>query len=80
MNSGRLARRFSVTAGAVAIVALGASAVGCATSSTNNPTTTTTTATKTTTTSPTEKVISPTGGNQFTPSHGMAPAAPTGGG
>jgi negative regulator of sigma E activity len=83
MTSGRLARRFSAMAGAVAIVAMGALAVACGTSSTNSPSTTTTTTTTTTTsttTSPTEKVVSPTGGNQFSPTHGINPAPPTGGG
>ncbi len=65
-------------AGGAALVAMGVLTAGCSSNGGQSPSTTTTTTT-TTTTSPsptaTEKSISPTGGNLFTPGV-TAPGAP----
>ncbi|KAA0080063.1 hypothetical protein CIW52_25030 [Mycolicibacterium sp. P9-64] len=69
-------------AGGVALIALGTLTAACSTGSQapSSPTTTTTTTTSTPTSSapvsPTEKSISPSGGNLFTPKV-VAPPAPT---
>lgn len=62
-------RRLTATAGAIAIVGLGALTAACGGSTTESPSTTTTTTTTTTTPSatPTEKGLDPNGGNKFTP-------------
>lgn len=66
-------------AGGAALVAMGVLTAGCSSNGGQSPSTTTTTTT-TTTTSPsptaTEKSISPTGGNLFTPGV-TAPGAPS---
>jgi len=80
MNSGRFARRLALVAGGGAIIAMGALTAGCGTSEEPAPSTTTTTTTTTTTSpvapSPTEKNLTPGGGNSFSPSV-VAPPAPT---
>ena len=81
MESSRLARRIAAVAGGVAIVAMVGLTASCAKEEQKAPetsTTTTTTTTATTTSPPaaTEKSISPTGGNLFTPPV-YAPPAPT---
>jgi hypothetical protein len=85
MSSNRVSRVRIALAGCAALVAIGSVVAGCATSQNPSPatstTTTTTTATTTATTppptvAPTEKGISPTGGNLFTPQV-IAPPAPT---
>ncbi|MDX1875379.1 hypothetical protein SBI67_24940 [Mycolicibacterium sp. 120266] len=61
-----------------AIVCAAGIAAGCSTSTTERPSTSTTTVTPTSThitPAPTEKSISPTGGNRFTPPV-LAPPAP----
>jgi hypothetical protein len=77
-----LTRRVIAVAGGGALIALGALTAGCGNNGEQPPTTTTTTTTTMTPpssappASPTEKVISPTGGNLFTPGV-KAPPAPT---
>lgn len=83
-----LVRSARVVAGVAVLAGLAASIVSCsdsgsnAPSTTQSPTTTTTTTTQSPTSSappppaPTEKSISPTGGNLFTPTV-RAPMAPT---
>ncbi len=62
-----------VAAGGAALVAMGVLTAGCSNNGGQSPSTTTTTTTTATTTSPsssvvpTEKSISPTGGNLFSP-------------
>jgi hypothetical protein len=85
-NSNRIRRRImAVTAGAAALISMGALIAGCGSSGNQAPSTTTTTTTSTATspsattvppTSPTEKNLSPTGGNLFSPQV-IAPPAPT---
>ena len=75
MSSRRFARRLALVAGGSAIIAMGALTAGCGGSESPAPSSTTTTTT-TTTVSPTEKNISPTGGNSFSPPV-IAPPAPT---
>jgi ABC-type glycerol-3-phosphate transport system substrate-binding protein len=74
--------RMSVAAGAV-LIAMGVLAAGCGAGGNQAPTTTTTTTPTTTTTTmlpggapplPTEKDLSPTGGNLFTPPVKATPA------
>jgi hypothetical protein len=73
--------RMSVAAGAV-LIAMGVLAAGCGAGGNQAPTTTTTTTPTTTTTMlpggapplPTEKDLSPTGGNLFTPPVKATPA------
>lgn len=68
MKANRLARRrLAAGVGAIAIVAMGTLSA-CAGEKKEAPETTTTTTTTTTTVSPSEKGLSPTGGNKFTPS------------
>ncbi|MDX1870571.1 hypothetical protein SBI67_00410 [Mycolicibacterium sp. 120266] len=85
MNSQLVRRRIGVAAGALAIVAVGGLSAACSNSAKESPSTSTTTTTTTTTSAPaspsatvapTEKSVSPTGGNLFTPSV-VAPPAPT---
>jgi hypothetical protein len=85
MASTRIARRYSAILGGTALVALGVLSAACGNNgSENTPATTTTTSTATTTATtsgeppitPTEKGISPTGGNSFGPQV-LAPPAPT---
>jgi hypothetical protein len=82
MSSNRVSRVMIALAGCAALVAIGSVAAGCATSEKLSPSTSTTTTTTTTATtppppvSPTEKGISPTGGNLFSPQV-IAPPAPT---
>lgn len=70
-----------VAAGGAALVAMGVLTAGCSNNGGQSPSTTTTTTTTATTTSPsssvvpTEKTISPTGGNLFSPGV-TAPGAP----
>jgi hypothetical protein len=79
MSSNRV--RLIGLAGGGALVVMGAVTAGCGTSANQAPSTTTTTTTTTTTSSPsstpapTEKSVSPTGGNLFTPGV-KAPPAP----
>jgi type IV secretory pathway TrbL component len=66
-------------AGGAALVAMGALTAGCSNNGGQSPSTTTTTTTTTTTSAsvaPTEKSISPTGGNLFSPGV-TAPGAPS---
>ena len=81
MSSNRVSRLRIALAGCAALVAIGSVVAGCATSEKPSPATSTTTTTTTATTppptvSPTEKGISPTGGNSFSPQI-LAPPAPT---
>jgi hypothetical protein len=82
MDSRRLGRRLAAVAGGAAIIAMGGLTAACGTSSNQGPSSTTTTTTTTTTppssapVSPTEKSLSPTGGNLFTPPV-VAPPAQT---
>lgn len=75
MSSRRFARRMALVAGGGAIIAMGALTAGCSGSESPAPSTTTTTTT--TSVSPTEKSVSPTGPNSFTPPV-YAPPAPSG--
>jgi hypothetical protein len=81
MTSNRTRLHLSALAGGAALVVMGAVTAGCGTSANQAPSTTTTTTITTTSPSstaapaPTEKSISPTGGNLFTPGV-TAPAAP----
>jgi hypothetical protein len=79
-----LARRVAAGAGIAAIIGMGAFTAACGGGQEEQPSPTTTTTTTTTsespTVAPTEKSINPTGGNQFTPTHIVTPAPPTGGG
>ncbi|MDV3127383.1 hypothetical protein M1247_20835 [Mycobacterium sp. 21AC1] len=87
MRSRRLSRRLAATAGIAAIIGMGGLAA-CGTEEqapeTTTPATTTTTTTPTTPSTapppvePTEKNITPGGGNKFTPTHVETPAPPTG--
>jgi hypothetical protein len=67
-----------VAAGGAALIAVGVLTAGCSSNGGQSPSTTTTTTTTTTSPSPsaTEKSISPTGGNLFTPGV-TAPGAPS---
>jgi hypothetical protein len=82
MISKPIGRRMLVVAGGTALIALGTITAACGTGGNQAPSTTTTTTTTTTTpsntppASPTEKSISPSGGNLFTPPI-HAPAAPS---
>jgi hypothetical protein len=85
MQAQRITRRLSAVAGGLAILALVGLSASCAKEQQKAPATSTTTTTTTTTTTsapaappvaPTEKSISPTGGNLFTPPV-YAPPAPT---
>ena len=81
MTSNRVSRLRIALAGFAALVAIGSVVAGCATSEKPSPSTSTTTTTTTATTpppavSPTEKGLSPTGGNLFSPQV-IAPPAPT---
>jgi hypothetical protein len=82
MSSKMLMRRTIAVAGGGALITLGALSAGCSHNGEQAPSTSTTTTTTATTpssappASPTEKVISPTGGNLFTPGV-KAPPAPT---
>jgi hypothetical protein len=81
MTSNRTRLHLGALAGGAALVVMGAVTAGCGTSANQAPSTTTTTTATTTSPSstaapaPTEKSISPTGGNLFTPGV-KAPAAP----
>ncbi|CDO09917.1 hypothetical protein [Mycolicibacterium cosmeticum] len=78
MNS-RLTRRVSAAIGGAAILAMIGFTAACGTEEKKSPETSTTTTTTTTTApsvEPTEKSISPSGGNKFTPTV-KAPPAPT---
>lgn len=85
MASRVVVRRFGLTAGCAALIALGGLTAACGSGGKEAPSSTTTTTTTTTTTAPatssatvapTEKSIDPNGGNLFTPSV-LAPPAPT---
>ena len=78
MKSNRLARRIAAAVGGTAIVAMVGLTAACGTEEEKAPETTTTTTTPSSapSLSPTEKSISPTGGNLFTPPV-KAPPAPT---
>jgi hypothetical protein len=80
MESSRLARRLAAVAGGVAIITMAGLTASCANQQQQAPptttTTTTTSATTTSTPAPTEKSLSPSGGNLFTPQV-KAPPAPT---
>jgi len=78
-------RMMAVAGGAATLITMGAVLAGCGSSGNQAPSTSTTTTTTTTTSppattappaSPTEKNLSPTGGNLFTPPV-IAPPAPT---
>ncbi len=87
MSSNRTRLHLSALAGGAALVVMGVLTAGCGTGGNQAPSTTSTTTTTTTTSSssppstapaapaPTEKSISPTGGNLFTPGV-KAPPAP----
>ncbi|WP_354525732.1 hypothetical protein [Mycolicibacterium sp. 624] len=75
MKSGRFARRLALVAGGGAIIAMGALTAGCGTSEEPSPSTTTTTTTSSVAPSPTEKNITPGGGNSFSPTVVAPPAA-----
>jgi hypothetical protein len=80
MSSNRIGRRAMAAAGGVALITMGLIA-GCGSKGNEAPSTTPTTSTTTTApsspppVSPTEKSISPTGGNSFSPAV-TAPGAP----
>lgn len=85
MESSRLARRLAAVAGGVAIITMAGLTASCANQQQKAPQTSTTTTTTTTSSTvppspsapaPTEKSLSPTGGNLFTPPV-YAPPAPT---
>ncbi len=84
MTSNRTGYRVIALASGAALIAIGALTAGCANNEHQAPSTTTTTTTTTTTPpptstappSPTEKNLSPNGGNLFTPQV-IAPPAPT---
>ena len=85
MSSKRTRYPVMAVAGGVALIAIGVLTAGCAGNENQPPSTTTTTTTTATTTtppastappSPTEKSLSPTGGNVFSPQV-LAPPAPT---
>jgi hypothetical protein len=86
MHTRRVDRRRLAVAGGAVLIAMGALTTACGTSGNQTPTTSSTTTTTTTTTaapapggapaSPTEKSLSPSGGNLFTPDV-KAPPAPT---
>ena len=88
MSSSRTRLHRSALAGGAALVVLGVLTAGCGTGGNQAPSTTTTTTTTTTTAppsgtavpAPTEKSVSPTGGNLFTPGvkASPAPAVPPG--
>ncbi|TDK93183.1 hypothetical protein [Mycolicibacterium mucogenicum] len=71
-------RRLMAAAGGAALLAMGVLTAGCSNNGGQSPSTTTTTTTTTTSASvvPTEKSISPTGGNLFSPGV-TAPGAPS---
>lgn len=85
MSSKHIGRRAMATAGGAALITMGL-LTGCGNNGNQAPSTTSTTTTTTTTTapsstagptvSPTEKGLSPTGGNSFGPQV-LAPPAPT---
>ncbi len=61
-------RRLAATAGAIAIVGLGALTAACGSDKTESPSTPTTTTTTTApSATPTEKGLDPNGGNKFSP-------------
>jgi hypothetical protein len=88
MHARRVDRRRLAVAGGAVLVAMGALTTACGTSGNQTPTTSSTTTTTTTTAttpapppggapaSPTEKSLSPSAGNLFTPDV-KAPPAPT---
>ena len=85
MESRRLGRGLGAVVGGAAIIAMGGLTAACGGSSTQAPSSTTTTTTTTTTTppapaSPTEKNLSPTGGNVFSPPVTATPAPTVPGG
>ena len=82
MNSDRVGRRMAAVFGGAALIAMGAVIAACGNAGNQAPPASTTTTTTTTTTpppsstpaSPTEKSISPSGGNLFTPPVHATPA------
>jgi hypothetical protein len=85
MPAQRMTRRISAVAGGLAILAIVGLTASCAKEGQKAPETSTTTTTTTPSTTsppaappvaPTEKGLSPTGGNKFTPTV-LAPPAPT---
>ncbi|OMC36286.1 hypothetical protein A5740_06565 [Mycobacterium sp. GA-1841] len=81
MRSRRFTRRLVVSAAAAAVVGmtvLSACGTGEKAPETTAPTTTTTTSTSPAPAAPTEKNVSPSGANKFTPTHAGPPAPPTG--
>jgi hypothetical protein len=76
MDSCLLGRRIAAVPGGTGVIAMGALTAACGKEGkAPETTTTTTTATSATTAAPTEKSISPTGGNLFTPPVVAPPAA-----
>jgi hypothetical protein len=79
MSPKRNGRRLVAVCGGAALIAMGAIVAACGNGGNQAPPAPTTTSTTTTSpppASPTEKSISPTGGNLFSPQV-LAPAAPT---
>ena len=78
MRSSRLIRRITAAAGGTALIAMIGLTAGCGEEKkapeTPSSTTTTTTTTTTSAVTPTEKSLSPNGGNLFTPSVTANPA------
>ena len=81
MNSDRVWRRVAAVLGGAALIAMGAVIAACGNAGNQAPPASTTTSTTTTTpppsstpASPTEKSISPSGGNLFTPPVHATPA------
>jgi hypothetical protein len=72
----RLTRRVAAGLGVAAFISMGA-LTACGGSESTSPSSTTTTTTTAPSVSPTEKGLSPTGGNSFSPGI-KAPPAPTG--
>ena len=77
MNSPTFGTRIAAVAGGAALIAMASFVSSCSKSETPAPSTTTVVPTTTSpSATPTEKVMSPTDGNKFTPSV-VAPPAPT---
>lgn len=73
MHTRRLGRRLLAGVGAAGLIAMGVLTAACGGNGGQSPSSTTTTTT-TTSVSPSEKSISPTGGNLFTPPVTATPA------
>ncbi|MCV7217930.1 hypothetical protein H7J51_21900 [Mycobacterium crocinum] len=72
MSSGRLTRHIALFAGGAAIVGMGA-LTACSPNEKEAPSSTTTTPSSTVAPSPTEKAVTPGGGNSFSPTVNPAP-------